>query len=57
VPARTSTGWADFKVTDPSPVQRLLHAAAIVPGLLLVAEAARLIKRGVAMRSELDTVI
>jgi hypothetical protein len=34
-------GFADFRVTDPSLAQRLLHAATVVPGLLLVAEMAR----------------
>jgi hypothetical protein len=34
-------GWADFKVTDPSLAQRLLSAATVLPGLLLVAEMAR----------------
>ena len=35
------SGWADFQVVHPSLAQRLLSAATVVPGLLLVAEMAR----------------
>jgi DUF2975 family protein len=45
-------GWADFKITDPSLAQRLLYAATVVPGLLLVAEMAR--RMAAVLRSAVD---
>ena len=36
-----SSGWVPFTIHDPSLAQRLLHALAVLPGLLVVAEVAR----------------